>query len=457
MWIFRAPTFWGVQRQQENFENWSQEFQLFGSTDSVDWLFGAYIYTEDISSNSFLPGGEALPIYVTTLLPAVDPTYDPVANRDNLLAAIAGLPIAPEEYESESDGWSLFTHNTWHVTDIFDITLGLRYSDEDKDAESIQDGAAPGTFIDRALCDEPVGPSTTFKDNAFGFAFCENPSFKGSRSEDELTGTLKFGLAVTEDVNIYFGYSRGYKAGGFNLDNEAIGNRDSVTGEFIDGTEFEPELSDALELGFKGNFLDGTLTVNAAAFYTKFDDFQLNTFTGLGFFIANVSEAVSQGVEVESFWMVADGISLTLGATYADARYGDDLGIDNAAIQALEGRRVTQSPLWQGSAAIFVDRQLPGTDMRYTFNLNMAHIGSANTGSNLDKNKVRGSYNIFNSNIGLRAPDDTWEVQLWSRNLTDKRVKNLVFDSVFQSGSYSVFYNTPRMYGVTVSYNFGGQ
>ena len=65
--------------------------------------------------------------------------------------------------------------------------------------------------------------------------------------------------------------------------------------------------------------MDRRLTVNGALFYTDFDDFQLNTFTGLGFTVGNVEEMTSQGVEIESFLTLADGIFITVGVTYADA------------------------------------------------------------------------------------------------------------------------------------------
>ena len=57
---------------------------------------------------------------------------------------------------------------------------------------------------------------------------------------------------------------------------------------------------------------------------------------------------------------------------------------------------------------------------------------------------------LVNLQLGLRAQDDRWDVQFWARNLFDNHVKTLVFNSVFQSGSFSTFVGPPRMIGVTL-------
>ena len=101
-------------------------------------------------------------------------------------------------------------------------------------------------------------------------------------------------------------------------------------------------------------------------------------------------------------------------------------------------KRLTQSPLWQGSTSIFVDREIPNSDLRWLFNLNWSHIGAVN---------------LFNAQLGLKTADDRYEAILWGRNLGNKRMNMLVFDSVFQAGSWHTFINPPRTYGLTFRAN----
>ena len=424
------------QLTDESFQNFSQEFQLYGENGDFSWLVGGYAYTEDMDSTEQIVLSSAGPAYIGILFgnPGVAPVFagDP-----------AGRGTHAQGYDaiffSEAKGWSLFTHNTWHASDAFDVTAGLRYSWEEKDAGAIINDAPFGQVINDPFC------------NVFGFiptffSLCDNQSYNHKESENEITGTLKGAWQINDDVNLYASYSRGYKAGGFNLDQQAVSRE--ADGNFNDQTRFDPETSDSFEVGVKGRFLDQRLTVNSAVFHTTFDDFQLNTFTGLGFIVGNVKKAISSGVEVESFLTLGEGIFLTAGATYTDARYDDELAPINAH---LEDKRLTQSPLWQASASFFLDREIPNTGFRWMANANWSHVGEVNTGSDLDHpQKVRAAFNFFNAQLGIKTADGRYEVLVWGRNLSDKRMNILVFDSVFQRGSWHTFVNAPRTYGVTL-------
>ena len=58
--------------------------------------------------------------------------------------------------------------------------------------------------------------------------------------------------------------------------------------------------------------------------------------------------------------------------------------------------------------------------------------------------------NLLNAQFGVRSEDGRYEAVIWGRNLTDKTSNFLVFDSVFQGGSWHTFVNPPRMAGVTL-------
>ena len=133
-------------------------------------------------------------------------------------------------------------------------------------------------------------------------------------NEDEFTGTVVLSVTPTDNLLTYLSYSRGYKAGGFNLDTAALDipcNVQTDTGsvplnipscaqrlklpantkgngrpEAID-LQFAPEIVNAFELGAKLNL--GRFSFNAALFYQAFNDFQLNTFNGVNFEVTNIN------------------------------------------------------------------------------------------------------------------------------------------------------------------------
>ena len=257
------------QDTEEEFENYSQEFQLYGETDAFSWLAGAYIYTEEMESGEHVVFSHHGGSYVGALFG--DPAIAPLFMGDP-----AGRGVPGQGYDalyfSEAKGRSLFTHNTWHASPALNLTLGLRYSTEEKDAGSIINGAPFGEFVNDPFC-IPFGGIPSF------FSLCDNLSYHNQADESKVTGTLKASWRIGDDVNSYASFSRGYKAGGFNLDQEAVGFRDA-SGTFVDQSQFGPETSDSWELGMKTRWLDGSLTVNGALFHTTFENFQLNTFTG---------------------------------------------------------------------------------------------------------------------------------------------------------------------------------
>lgn len=557
------------QNTIESFENFSQEFRLTFSSGNVDFLFGAYYYTEDIVTDESIRLAEQGPRYLAAIqtglvdmllgvpvgtfqtaplgtfsLPGIgDPgTFRGAAlgSFDSVSRTLVGdgTPRGNHEvgdgyradFEQETEGWSLFTHNVWHMTERWDLTLGLRYTWEKKEATTLINGVAPvGASSPEDLAFQ-LADNLTNEDHCTGLAavgaLCNNASWEDDQTEKEWSGTVSLGYAISDDFNVYVSYSRGYKAGGFNLDQQAIevdpfgtflatgglpvflggpaGTVDDIPQEVLDATpngdgrngfiefpcgtlggvvalstdilpclildddhQFEPEFVDAYELGIKANFLEGRLTTNLAVFYSDFEDFQLNTFTGTGFLISNTDKMISKGVELESMWTPAANVYLTFGVTYADARYGDDLnkqGVTPASLfldqdyntledwgdlENVEGRQITHAPYWQGSASLFVEQPITPDIIGYG-NVNVGYRGEHNTGSDLDAEKDVGGETLVNLQLGVRASDDRWDVQFWARNLFDNHVKTLVFDSVFQSGSFSTFFGPPRMIGMTL-------
>ena len=420
----------------ESFRNFSQEFQLHGENDRLAWLVGAYIYTEDLESDEIIGFASNGALYLATIIGA--PQVAPLLDGDPAGRGIPGQGY-DAEYFSETSGWSLFSHDVWKVSEDMEIVLGLRYSSEEKDAGAIINGAPFGEVVSDPFCAfVPVG------------SLCDNASYNNTADESKLTGTLKAAWRPADNLRLYASVARGYKAGGFNLDQEAVGNRDA-DGNLVDQSHFGPETSDSLELGFKGQFLDRQLTLNSALFHTTFTDFQLNTFTGLGFTVGNVKEVVARGVEIESSFAPSSDLYLTAGVTYADSRYGDDLVAANAH---LAGKRLTQSPLWQSSLSAFFERDLPGTGLRFLANANWFYIGEVNTGSDLDPEKFREGFGFVNAQVGIATSDGRYEAIVWGRNLADRRMNMLVFDSVFQTGSWHTFLNPPRTFGLKVRANF---
>jgi len=453
------------QGEEELFRTFSQEFRLTGSAGPIDWLGGIYAYSEKFDGGGqvrFDQDGDEYWAILHSAISGGGLVLDPANYRPGT-GCDASLPGCGyfENATQKTEGFALFTNDTWHITESLDLTGGVRFNWENKEGKELVNGAPPGSVINETWC---TTPPTAARFVAFFQAFCDNRSFSGERTEQEFTYSTSLNYHWTPDLITYLSFARGYKAGGFNLDQQAgncvpgAGPSQGCPAGLVPDTsitpEFELEKANAYEIGLKSAWLDGELVVNTAAFFTEFKNFQLNTFTGTGFIITNVPKVKSRGVELELQYSPLEGLVFTGGATYADTRYGDNFNGEIATVKVLEGQRITHAPPWQASAAMLLERPLPISGWYWTGNVNMSYRGRHNTGSDLDHPKVQDAFTLWNASFGLVSPDGHWEITSWIYNIFDRHYDPLVFDSVLQPGSFSTIYGAPRTYGVTVGYRF---
>jgi len=81
-------------------------------------------------------------------------------------------------------------------------------------------------------------------------------------------------------------------------------------------------------------------------------------------------------------------------------------------------------------------------------------MGKHNIDTNLDDESNVGSHTVVNAKIGLTPDDADWELSLWGRNIFEEEYRTIQFPSPLQTGSWSAFRGEPRMYGVSLRYNF---
>jgi outer membrane receptor protein involved in Fe transport len=373
-------------------------------------LLGAYYYTDDIDVNWQLLNGADFGAYFNLLL--------------GIPAALfpEGVGDQSRYFKQDGEGWALFTHNIVELTDNYDLVAGFRWSEDNKDATAkVVNNAVHCTVA-------PFIP------------FCPVPDLKESRGEGEPTGTIKL-VRNLEIGNIYVGYSRGYKAGGFNLD------RDAAT----TGFEFDPETVDSYETGLKWSVPDRTFEINTAIFYSEFQNYQINEFNGVSFATTNAGKVDSTGVEMELSWLPLTGLLFDAGVTWSNTQYAQH-PVSNKLGHTLEGKRVPFAPEWAATGSI--SYQMPVGSFTGFGVVNASYLGEHNTNETLEKEAEVDSYTVVNARLGLRTPDASWEFSLWGKNIFEEDYNVIVFNTVLQEGSWSGFRGEPRMYGASLRYSF---
>lgn len=411
--------------QFERYNTFTQEVRLSGTWNSVDWLAGAFYFDENLSRGSELGYAADTGLYVSLISPfgEVPSDFPPVT-------------ATAERSRQDNDGWAIFTHNIIDVTDKATLTLGARYLKENKAATVVINDAPIDTFVDQPLC------STTFA-TLFLDVVCGNLSWDQTRSEDAVSGTASLSYAFSDNVNAYVSYSRGYKAGGFNLDRQAVQSIASQGGVLADSAQFDEETANAYDIGVKATTLNGRATVNGALFYTDYGGYQNFNFDGLRFFVDNLDKVISQGVEIESTLEVAEGISAYAGVTYAETKFDESL---TPSPTVFPGKPLIGSPKWQGAAGFTIDRPV-SSKVRALANVNVFFQGPVL----LDRSPSQQNlYAVTNGQIGIANADNTVRFLLWSRNIFDERSKLNRFGTPFQGGNFTSFVGEPRTYGLSL-------
>ncbi|CAN5406267.1 TonB-dependent receptor [soil metagenome] len=476
------------------FTTFSQELRLAGKTDKLDWLVGAFLADEKLDNEANFRYGNDYEQYLGRLLSRSGANPAGVANFVALLlnrapgTSFAGGQGLHDTYNQRATTVAGFTNNTWHVTDAFDITAGLRYSIDKKTLDTYQTtsdgGVACGTALSpagQARIAGIVGPAnaaTVIGNLCLPWA---NPLFNGrgykqERTDKEWSGTLKASYRFSPEVFTYASYARGYKGGGFNLDRSQSSNGLPSGGQGVvpvADTSFPAEFVDSYELGMKNTLFNRSVLFNVTGFYQKFSDFQLNTFLGTSFAVRSIEEVTSRGVDIDFLWFTPiRGLSLQSGYSYAKTEYGDQpiANDPSNALALLPGSRMSLAPENSGSFSATYEHPV-GSTMKARFNIGAKYTSNYNTGSDLFPPKIQKGYTVVNGRIALGSLDDKWAVELWGQNLFDEEYAQVAFNGYLQGASglsatnkvynpsldtytYDAFLGAPRTYGVTLRSKF---
>lgn len=529
--LYREP---GPNAGARGFQTFSQELRLNGAAfnDRLDWLVGGYFANEDLEVRDNLKFGSQYGTFAScrialALQPALGPLgitvpdpsrascFSPTATAVigsgavfgaatplivaglNNLSQINNLGGTGDVYRQNSKNYALFTHNIFHVTDALDLTLGLRYTNETKQLDATF--ANNNTFCpaNRALLTPLLAtPLAGLAGGILGLSCQGNStseldgvSISDERNENEFTGTAILSWKPTPDLLTYASYSRGYKAGGFNLDRSALSNPLVLNVNALDPSvlQFDEETVDAYEIGLK--YATREFGVSVAAFRQEFSNFQLNTFNGSVFLVQTVNGCndelgdadrdasgatgacevdniapgvIAQGFEIEAGFNPIPDLALTMGLTYANTSYEDDLiGNDTGApldpaLRLLPGDNLSNAPELVGTSSVTWTPDLTPGGLRGLVFFNARLTGDYNTGSDLLYGKEQDGYALVNGRIGVTNIAGRFAIEGWVQNLFDKDYTQVAFNTPFVAPqqTYSAFLAEPRTYGITVRGEF---
>jgi iron complex outermembrane receptor protein len=332
------------------------------------------------------------------------------------LAGIRGNPTSYilSDQSVKASSYAGFADGNLHITDKITLTVGGRYTRDEKTADQIRT--------------DYIRPANNYA--VYGL----------NKSWGQFSPRVVSSWSPTEDLLFFAGITRGYTAGGFNTD--------AATTVAL-RTPFSPEKLTNYELGAKTQWLDGHLRANASLFHMDYTDKQelfFNTLTGI-LNITNAAKATMEGVEAEFDYRPTGWLSLNATYGLLSTVYNTFV-IPGGAVYT--GNRLSSSPRNKGSLSANVHQDIDNFGMLFG-TVSYSYTGNYYTGAARDPNLHIGAYGLGNASIGWTSTSDRYQVTLWAKNITDTAY---VLTPSSQSGVLGEYLGEPRTFGITAKARF---
>lgn len=461
-----------TQDKQQDIDEQSLEIRLASTgSQTVDWMAGFFYFNQDIDYNHPLYFGDDTRAYYDTLFTAAT-AYPMISLLELGLGVAPGTYMAPDDYTTtntdyNSESMALFGQATWNATDKLSVTFGLRYSEEEKSGKYQWEGDNPFADLSPAAIEfgltNVIGAAGAalvtpeMEKLQFGAPYND---FTSKYDDDNVSGTVSVNYMWTDEFSTYARFAQGYKSGGLNMDRTAGGATGGNRSVDPDLPIFDPEEVSSYEIGLKSQWLDGRLQLNAALFYQTLEDFQANSFDGLSFTVRNAAEVEGKGLELDyafrpnEHWLFSGGLVLQdieysdyKDASPTQAQKNSD-PTNRALTQDLTGEQVVLTSDVNYSGVISYTTEI-GSALQLTAGTSYSYRSEYFTAQDNDPISEQDAYWLFNLSVGLGAQDESWSVELWSKNVTDEEVYNIVYDAFSQANTYNAWVNEGRTFGIT--------
>lgn len=463
-------------------DTFTQEFRLTSTDDGdLSWMVGAFIFSEDVDTGDTLFYGADVRSYfdalgLAPLLAGAEGVYG-----DDPGTYFAEGPILNTEFTQENDAYSLFVNLDYKVTDDITATLGVSYTDDEKDVtiQSVNNEVFSRIDLvnDLTLFGVPmplIPDLAPFIPTLQGVQFLPpqlifpNEVEDGNTNDSKTTWSARLAYKLNKNVNFFATAATGFKASSWNLsrdtrpfpaDTDALAAANLLQTNQSYGTRFAgPEEATVYELGMKTRFKKGAF--NVTLFDQTIEGFQSSTFVGTGFVLANAGQQSTQGIEFDSVYRPTDNISLTFAGTILDPVYDSFVG--GQGVVGEPGVAPDGSIDLSGATPSGIHERSLTAGITYNFEFDNGMYGFVRTDylyesearlvSNVPASLTR-EVSTWNASAGLSLENGV-SFKVWVRNLNNDEYFMSSFPPPIQAGSFNAYPNQPRTFGATVAYEF---
>jgi iron complex outermembrane receptor protein len=320
--------------------------------------------------------------------------------------------------------WALFAEYEYDLSAALTLRFGARYSDEDRQGDALATGIVfpPGGIPNRT-----------------------------GDSVDDLSPKLGIDWRISDSLLFYASYSEAFKAGPIQ-----VGTLEPIV---------EPEEVDSFEIGLKGTYLDGMMTLNLAAFAYDFTNMQVSRTIPAGpdappgseiNVFENAGAASNNGIEAEMNWAPSDQLRISAGFSWLDATFDEYQTVDpvfpELGVQDVSGNRLPQAPEYTGNIGADYRIDLAGGG-DVTFSGRASYQSKVYFNGLEFERGAQDDYTVVDARVTYSSAGDRFFLNLWGKNLTDEDIITTTFP-IPLSGAIVATWAPPRTYGITAGYNF---
>ncbi|MEY4140277.1 MAG: hypothetical protein RLZZ371_2459, partial [Pseudomonadota bacterium] len=367
------------------------------------------------------------------------------------LGVYNGTPALTALFQQDpmlTESQALFGQATYAIKPELRMTGGMRYTQDTKSRQGCTYSGAGLSVLPTSLTSNVI--TDALDTNSLPpCPAAANINSVPATSWTQMTYRAGVDYDLDRDTMLYASYATGFKSGGFNDGNIALAvNTNAVL--------YKPETLTALELGFKGRYLNRRLQVNGSLFSYDYSDLQVSAATtcatGIGTcnVTQNAAKAKSYGLELEGRYLITSADRINFG-----------LGLTNATYTSFVTTAATPAD-WAGKALDKAPQRTLNLGYSHQFTLASGAAVTAFIGERFSSeyefsnpaNNTRLKQDSFNKtdiHVTYSSPDDKWSVQAYVRNLEDR---NIATTPNFGNGQNAVYLAEPRMIGVRANFKF---
>lgn len=409
-----------------DYDQFSQELQMVGSVDNVEYAVGVYYFSDSGENRSIRSAAQ------------------PVGGKTAV------------NYDNETEAWAVYGQTTIRP-EMFDdklaLTLGYRYTEETKDIKYLYQSAGtvllPGPF-----------PGTLRTNPDYTGELVPVPGQYQEKFDDDFdnnSGTVTVAYDIGEATTTYLRWATGYRSGGFN-------------GELFDNP-YKEETIESWELGVKSDVIPGVLRVNGALFAYTYDDQQVaeirvsesgqtSSFTG------NAGKSERWGGELEAQWLPTDDLMFSVTYSHMSGNF-DKYSTLEGVNTSINTDNIAKRTSPDNMASAIVDWVFLRTDWAEFIAHTEVFWQSEGYSAALWSGTYAGEPYVFpnievedrtvvNMRLGMEGVqlgDGTLRAGIWARNLFDESYNSygINFASL---GPITNQYGEEATFGMDVTYEF---